>query len=216
MLGPLCRHHEAVWANRTAILKEDSDLHVCIGVTGVQYADRFMARHERSLPGALAGNEAFRDRPILPSPGGHRLLLLCSARLWSCPVAAEPRSINPAGSTQPDHLIPSEKRYHIHIEGRATIESRWHADVGKVELTDQSLDAWGAEPFFRQSQRHSRGGVDHRVEESPLGSVDAGGHVKRQSGRALPVCSADKRGHGTARRALQAIADQSIQNDGRL
>jgi hypothetical protein len=33
MLGPLRRHHEAVWANGSAILKED--LHVRIGVTGV-------------------------------------------------------------------------------------------------------------------------------------------------------------------------------------
>jgi len=35
MLGPLRRHHEAVWSNRTAILKEDGNLHVRIGVTGV-------------------------------------------------------------------------------------------------------------------------------------------------------------------------------------
>ena len=118
MLGPLRRHYEAVGANRTAILKEDSDLHVCIGVTGVQYSDRFMARHERSRPRALAGNEAFRDRPILPAHGGHRLLLLCSARLCVCSCAAEPSSINLAGSTQPDHLIPSEGSTRMFRGGR--------------------------------------------------------------------------------------------------
>src|SRR5262249_36671729 len=209
MLGPLRRHHEAVWSSRTAILKEESNLHVRIGVTGVQYADRFMARRERSRSGALARNEAFRDRPILPSHRGHRLLLLGSTPLRAHSYAAEPRSVDPAGSTQPDHLIPSEKRFHAHVQGRATIESWWHADVGKVELTDQSLDARGAEPFFRQSQRHGRGGVDRWVEESPVGSVDAGGHVKRHRGRAPPLCPADKRGHGTARRALTAQADHS-------
>src|SRR5262249_37856476 len=103
---PLRRHHEAVWSNRNAILKEDGNLHVRIGVTVVQYADRFMARHERSRPGALAWNEAFRDRPILPSHGGHRLLLLCSARLCARSYAAEPRTIDPglnaAGSPHPE------------------------------------------------------------------------------------------------------------------
>src|SRR5215831_11247104 len=78
MLGPLRRHDEAVWSNRTTILKEDSDLHVCIGITGVQYADRFMARHERSRPVAFARNEAFRDRPMLSSHSPHRTLLLFS------------------------------------------------------------------------------------------------------------------------------------------
>src|SRR5262249_60463841 len=58
-----------------------------------------------------------------------------------------------AGSTQPDHVISSEKRFHTHVQGRATIESRWPADVGKEELTDQSLHDSSAAPLFRQHQQ---------------------------------------------------------------
>src|SRR5262249_27683588 len=75
VLGPLCWHHNEIWSHRIAILEVDRDLHVRIALAGVQHANRFMARHERSRPVAFARDEALCDRPMLSSHSPHRMLL---------------------------------------------------------------------------------------------------------------------------------------------
>src|SRR5215471_4379454 len=86
MLGSSRRHHDEIWAHGIAILKEESDLDSCVGVACVQDADCLMTRHEWSRPGALAGNKAFRNRPMRPSHSLHQLLLLSIAAPTNKPL----------------------------------------------------------------------------------------------------------------------------------